>query len=374
MTEAQVAQELQAFLTQVTPIRWMTPHDLAGHRQELARRLRVGDLSPYTRPFQFPDLDISQATALGQQVLRRVSEVPNHLRAIVQDKIESTLRQIQVVQSRDDDALNAWTIEAYGLPSAEVLREAEALVTQPTASREDSRTLSSDDIAAAIQHALKAYELDHWTVKIGPNMAANASVMGRTATVKISQTAQPTVQECRRLIAHEVGGHVLRWENARRQPIPWAQFAFGNSVPTEEGLAALVEEELDVATPSTLHRYAVRVLAVHASKTRNLLDLAFYLGALLPASEAASLALRVRRGIGSPTSTGGLTKDHGYLTGLLRSRRLATDDPDGLQLLRGTKWTIDYLPMAQVLAGQGYLTPASLVPIPELLGLSQIAH
>lgn len=362
---------LTAFTKKLTPLAWATPVNLAEHQAELTRRLISGDDSPYTTPFPFPEVDGGHAVTIGQEVLSHIALAHPVIRPAIESTVLDGLHQLTAIRSRDDDALNEWSMSVHGVPQAAVVATADGLLPVQDAS-DVTETRSVEQFAVCVRDALDSYGLTHWSVQLRNTMSSAASVLGGTSAVRIRTGDSLPVTECRRLLAHEVGGHVLRWENARRQQTPWAQFAFDASTSSEEGLAALTEEELGVSTAQTLRTYAVRVKAVVASRTRNLLELAFYLGGILPAPKAASLTLRIRRGLSDPGSVGGLTKDHSYLTGLLQSRELATQDPQGLKLIRSTKWPIGYLPIARELAGRGELASPTLVASLSRLGLDRV--
>jgi hypothetical protein len=88
----------------------------------------------------------------------------------------------------------------------------------------------------------------------------------------------------------------------------------------------------------------------------------------MPPASSPSIAIRVKRGLVDPNSPGGLTKDHGYLTGLELVEELATD-PAKVRLLYATKWPVDMLAVAEDLAQVGALRFPSLAPCTVLLGV-----
>jgi hypothetical protein len=162
-----------------------------------------------------------------------------------------------------------------------------------------------------------------------------------------------------RLVVHEIGGHVLRWENARTQPEPLLSIPLGNTTATEEGLAVLLEEETGVIDDRQMSIYGARVIGVTLSLELGIVDVGRHLAGIVGPEAAAEIALRCKRGLPDPNQPGGPSKDHGYLTGYLTVRKL---DPSAVRMLRSVKWPTDRLPEIQHLAEQNLWMPELLDP------------
>lgn len=359
---------LAQFSRTFTPIKWTTPVDLHHHVAVLTERIASGnDRAAYPLVFRYPAVDVEAVDQAAYQVRARLGEVPDYLRTIVEAEIDGGREAAHVIAARNDQEVTAWAIRRYGQPSAATLTYAHSVANaQDGSPPHEPATFGAASIAGRLECALAAYGLT-WHVRVDDNMTANASVVGTQNLVKVSSTALVTGREMDRLVCHEVGGHVLRWENARRQASPWASAVLGESVAAEEGLAALVEEELGVATEATTRTYALRVLGVSMLDTTTLDEMARFLANYLPPNEAARMALRLRRGLGNSSSPGGTTKDHAYLTGLMDARALAKSAPWALHLIRGTKWPFAMLDLATDLAEAHLLALPTMAPDGRLL-------
>ncbi|HZK04719.1 MAG TPA: tyrosine/phenylalanine carboxypeptidase domain-containing protein [Actinomycetaceae bacterium] len=344
-----------------TPIRWTTPLGLAHHRTQLADRVRRGDGSPYPERIEFGDPGFERTRAAAGEALAVATRLPDELRELVESETERTLEYTAAIASRRDDAITSWSLRHDGLPDDATIAEARRILALGLPEPEpepEPEPVTVDTVTACFRDALSRHGLDDWRVSIEENMAARMSVLGSRNLVKIRSDIAVSRRELQRLEAHEVGGHVLRWANARQQPESLAAFAFGSTVATEEGLAALREEECGLSSPHTLHTYALRVVGVVAAQDKDLTGLAFVLSEYTDPDSAAELALRIRRGIGDPRRPGGMTKDHGYLTGLLTLREMPADD---ILLLRGVKWAMEHLDLVRRLAAIGRIS----VPLRE---------
>lgn len=346
------AASLKRLSSAITPIAWTTPHDLRSHEQALAEWLAGDHTRVYDRPFEFPSFDLDEIHHLAAQARAACPGVPDVIRDHVEAHVEAQVRAAEVIHARDDQALADWAVTTRGLPTPDALAEASRTVaTTPVPADPAATTIDGTEVQRRMEAALTAYGLTDWHVEVTPNMSANAAVNGRKRRVSIRGTTV-TSRELDRLVVHEVGGHVLRWANAAVQPFEWATFPFGDSVLTEEGLAAHLEEDLGVSQDTNLRTYAVRALAVAAGQTLRLEELALHLTQYLDNTDAARLTLRLRRGFCHAASLGCRTKDHGYWTGLIACRDLTEDDVD---LLRATKWPVEMLDLSRRLTTQGVL-------------------
>lgn len=324
---------------------WSTPLDLAKLRRMLTTKLLKEDASAWAEPIVLPDFDAAPVWQAAEHALANIDVLNDELQQVVLDDIESIKTQLKALESRDDDAVSDWSREQNGLPDNGVIEAAKKIISLELP-KPEPKTENAAAVIQAMQEALNFFQLSDWKIDQVTNNSAKASVLDTKKLVKIRDDILLSVKDKERLVVHEIGGHVLRWVNARNQPEPLASFSLGATVATEEGLAVLGEEEHGYQDLATLRTYAIRVLGVDAGQRMGLVDLAFYLNQFLEAEKAAELAFRLRRGLSDPKSFGGWTKDHGYLSGLLRLRELPTAD---ISLLRGVKWPMEALPLIRKL-------------------------
>lgn len=352
-----------------TPLQWMTPLNLDDLQRELTSILQDPTGTHARLVPVYREIDFSRVRQHLDLLPPLITSAPESLQDLLEADMTSRLALLSALRDRNDDALSSWARKRTGLPSPETIAEATKTLQDTSCTPFENLTVSARELKTRIQTALNGYHLTNWNVVIQPAMAAKASVIGSQNLIRISERCLVSETEAKRLIAHEIGGHVLRWENARRQPLTLAAHPLGVTAPTEEGLAALTEEQLDVSTPDTRRTYALRALAVELARTHGILELALELVNYGPISTAAQLALRIKRGLTQMEAPGGLTKDHGYLSGLRATRRYLSE-PVALSLLRGTKWPLELLRESRELASSGCLVPAELLPSREALAIA----
>ncbi|MFJ4210704.1 tyrosine/phenylalanine carboxypeptidase domain-containing protein [Paenarthrobacter sp. NPDC089675] len=295
-----------------------------------------------------------------ERVLKLARDLDDaYLREIVIADATSTWEQSTAIASRTPSRVTAWAQGQDGLPSDETMDAAWRILAKPLEPPQQAATSLAEDLVSAMQEALDYYSLSHWTIEVSENMGARASVAGRFNKIRVRKDLMLESADLRRLVIHEIGGHVLRWENARAQPEPLLSIPLGSTVATEEGLAVLLEQEMGLIDERQMRIYAARVIGVALSVDAGIVDVGRQLAEIVGPEAAAEIALRCKRGLPDPNQAGGPTKDHGYLTGYLTALGL---DPRKLQMLRSVKWSFQRLPEIQYLAEQQLWVPPLLDP------------
>jgi hypothetical protein len=340
--------------------RLTTPLAAGQHLHRLRELITEPRNSAYPEVFEFPAVPVDEIRPRFERVLRLAKDLDDaYLREIVMSDATSTWEQITAIASRDASCVTAWAQGQDGLPSKETLDSAWHILSKPVEPRQESASASTQDLVIAMQEALDHYSLVDWTIEVAENMGARASVAGSSNKVRVRNGLLLGSADLRRLVVHEIGGHVLRWENARAQPEPLLSIPLGSTVATEEGLAVLLEQEMGLIDERQLRIYAARVIGVALSVDSGIVDVARQLAEIVGSEAASEIALRCKRGLPDPNQAGGPTKDYGYLAGYLTARSL---DPLELRMLRSVKWPFQRLPEIQHLAEQHLWIPPLLDP------------
>lgn len=366
----------------------LTPHVLAARIESVDRALEMADL---TLPLEIARYRASLETYLRgdgpppgrweygpvetRDLLRQVDEcnaavsaaAPFALRSTVESHLHHERELLLGVG--DDAAYSAYCLTVHGLPTPETIAEAHQILEHPVAADADQR-VDAHTVCERIRRGLDGYGLAHWRVEASDRMAARVSVSRAHHRVRVRLDARFTDSEVVRLVVHEVGGHVLRSHNAEVQAEPLSPHALGSTVPTEEGLAAWLETWAGADSSRVIRTYAARVVAVDLAQKAGLIEVAEALTDYVSISQAAEIATRVKRGLRDPHGAGGLTKDHGYLSGLFAITAIIRQQGYSvLPLLFATKWPLSELPLVRSLVGAGLMVPATTLPDSERLGL-----
>ncbi len=159
------------------------------------------------------------------------------------------------------------------------------------------------------------------------------------------------------LLAHEVGTHLLTYNNGRSQPLGLMKTGLAGYDQLQEGLAVVAEYLAGGLTPERLRLLAARVIAVrHLLRGADFVEVFrdVHKTLALPKRHAFFVTLRVFRG-------GGFTKDAIYLRGVLDVlEHLRREQPFDM-LLTG-KFSIAHAPLIHELRCRQLLKAPCLVP------------
>lgn len=359
---------------------WIEPLGVQNHLGALKRMLVERASGSYPRTFDYDRSQIVHYLAdwAAFRTELDTADMDEAIRARVQAEIGEQCERADGLISWADDQYAAFEKSHTGTPERELVSIAQSILDGDLSQvplelsfgdEAGEASITSSQMQACLSAALAAYDLDDWSAVEEPSMTARASVNGAKRRVRVRAGATFTPQEADRLLAHEVGGHVLRWANSQDQPEAWASIPLGQTVPTEEGMASWREVEFAVQSEQQLRIFAARVVAVDAARSEGIADVARRVLPYVGAKDAAEISMRAKRGLRDPNAPGGQTKDWGYLAGLLEMAKLAKDSPETLQLMAGVKWPMKDAPLVMELHRQGRIHLPTRLPEAAKLGL-----
>lgn len=369
---AALAERVQAAVDRVKVLSWIAPENHVGIRRELHTALDTQTATIDQWSYRRVDSSgiLAELRSTRSAVDDLAWEAPG-LHTLAASAVAGAEAAVRAISSRDDATFVGWSRAAYGLPSATTLSAAYELLGEP-GPIEPPRDIPALELVGFVNKALSNYGLSDWTGVTDDTMVATASVRSASNRVTVRSDALFSDADVRRLLVHEVGVHVLRTVNARRQRQSLARLSAGRSAETEEGLAAWHEELFGVSSPATLRGYAARVVGVQIAETEGIVETARQLAEYVGPDQAIAVAIRVKRGLRDPNQPGSFSKDHAYLSGLLRLRAELAANPGDLALVMSTKWAIDELPLARALRDSGELSDRGLLADASLLGLPEL--
>lgn len=284
--------------------------------------------------------------------LERLKIGNSPIELIMERRRRELLAKIELLEYRGGERFLHKSLEIYGQPSPEVMKEAERLVNIEPAFA--PKIMKSDDWIREMSLLLQKHGIP-WKVQNSGNLSARA----RTDSVRKLVAIRPDLKlsriEADRLIVHELV-HIVRKENAELQPYKVFGMNGIKSLETEEGLAIFYEDKLNVLSEIQLRRYAARTLAVK----KMLEGLSFHavynflLEKLFDVEEAYEITQRIFRG-------GGILKDYFYLEGFRKVKNYVACGGD-LSLLLSGKFAVQDVPIVKELMAQGILMKPRYLP------------
>jgi hypothetical protein len=200
-------------------------------------------------------------------------------------------------------------------------------------------------VAQLILRAAHGIGLDP-SVRVEPRLASLAATGERTVFLSARMF---TLHEARRLVAHEVFGHLVVAANARAQPLRLLQIGLAGSFIDQEGVSLYLEAALGLMENERLRTLAARVIAtrcLHAGASFGETARHLYADFGLSSEAAILTTERAYRG-------GGVARDAGYLAGFLRVRAAIAAGQATLDELRRGRVSLEHLPALRKLEAEG---------------------
>ncbi len=333
---------------------YITPLDAAAVRERFLAAWDAGDpanpqLTYLPAPAGAVDaIDAARAALPGDP----------YWRELLGREVDRAAAALRALVSRDPIDLNGYAHAQYGSPSAEAAAQAERyLADHPAGSAAQAPDWPAETAAEVMRAVLDRAGLAEWTVEVTAHMTARMSVLGSKRLLRVRQDGRFTEAEIRRLVVHEIGTHVLRSANGRRQPLRVLGHGVSGYMPTEEGLAVWHEQLLGVTDIDVMRRYALRVIACHTALTG---DFVSVFRAVLPhttVQEAYAMTLRIKRALVDTAEPGGFVKDHVYFAGALDVGAHLAGHPDDHELLLACKWPVTEIGTLRSWRDDGLLQP-----------------
>lgn len=293
-------------------------------------RLRPLEFEPDLVRRELYNLEIENVTDPALHTLFRV-------------KRDEIARLITALEDRDTSRFVYGTLQLYGEVAQPLAAAAQELLELIPAQGPSTSSVTAGAFAEAAREEFDRYRA------VYPDFPANFEVrddisepMVSFGRLLIPATASIRTDRVEPLLHHEVGTHVVTYQNGARQPLKLLTIGLPGYDETQEGLAVLAEYLTGGLDPRRLRVLAARVVAVG-----KLLDGADFLEIFeslraehrIPTKTAWSIAMRVVVG-------GGSVRDAIYLRGI--SRILETLAEGGsLDALFVGKLALDHIPLIQ---------------------------
>jgi hypothetical protein len=365
------AQRLDALLASVAekvrPLPSLTTQDAAEERSRLAQELERGELPvPRARPSARPPesgafrvIDAARRLAedseLGALYLGRLDELELDLAIL---NAWGDAKRVRPLSARRHGTGEQPVQTAHGeVPLAELASAIlQNLSRQPAGPRTLPASASPCDalpesahgplasVAQLILRAARGVGLQP-TVRIEPRLASLAATGERTVFLSARMF---TLHEARRLVAHEVFGHLVVAANARAQPLRLLQIGLGGSFVDQEGVSLYLEAALGLMENERLRTLAARVIAtrcLHAGASFGETARRLYCDYGLSSEAAIMTSERAFRG-------GGVARDAGYLAGFVRVCAAISRGQATLDELRRGRVSLDQLALLRRLEAE----------------------
>jgi uncharacterized protein (TIGR02421 family) len=291
------------------------------------------------RPLEF-EPDLVRRELYGLEI-EHVDDPALH--TLFRAKRDEIGRQITALEDRDTSRFVYGSLQLYGGVAPSLAAAAEKLLATIPPQAPSNRSVTAGAFAEAAREEFERYRA------VYPDFPANLEVRDDISELMVSfgrllipESATIRADRVEPLLHHEVGTHVVTYQNGARQPLKLLTIGLPGYDETQEGLAVLAEYLTGGLDPRRLRVLAARVVAVG-----KMLDGAGFLEIFeslradhqIPTRTAWSIAIRVVVG-------GGSVKDAIYLRGITRILESLAEG-NSLDVLFVGKFALDHIPLIQ---------------------------
>ena len=265
------------------------------------------------------------------------------LHTLFRAKRDEIARQITALEDRDTSRFLYGSLQLYGTVAPPLAAAAEELLETIPPQAPSTQTVTAGAFAEAARVEFERYRAVYPDFPVRVEVRDDISeLMVSFGRLLIPESAAFRADRVEPLLHHEVGTHVVTYQNGARQPLTLLTIGLPGYDETQEGLAVLAEYLTGGLDPRRLRVLAARVVAVG-----KMLDGAGFLDIFeslradhrIPARTAWSIAIRVVIG-------GGSVKDAIYLRGITRILD-ALAEGSRLDVLLVGKLALDHIPLVQ---------------------------
>jgi len=265
------------------------------------------------------------------------------LHTLFRTKRDEIARQITALEDRDTSRFVHGSLQLYGGITQSLASAAQELLTTIPAQSPTAPSVTAGAFAEAARAEIDRYRVVYPDFPVHIDVRDDISeLMVSFGRLLIPKAATFRADRVEPLLHHEVGTHVVTYQNGARQPLKLLTIGLPGYDETQEGLAVLSEYLTGGLDPRRLRVLAARVVAVD-----KMLDGAEFLDIFeslqaehrIPRKTAWLIAIRV-------VVAGGSVKDAIYLRGITRLLEALAEGISLDALLVG-KLALDHIPLIQ---------------------------
>ena len=303
---------------------YINPLNIAEEKEKFSKAWHENKVYNPQFTYQSLDFDLDELRTKLKRLKEAFAKNNHDLSRYYVEHIDETIEALEYFSNRETKVFAAWLTAQYGRPSKKLVQQAEDVLATLDKVVKEEQSVNATEVSDIFAQALEERGFGGWEISI-EEMPARMSINQMLKKVKIKASAKFSPLEIERLKIHEIDTHILRAENAKKQPYLLFQYGFPKYLKTEEGLAILSEEKYGLLSTYDKERYAMRVLAADYSYEHSFYTLFSYLHQRLDFDDAFNMALRTKRGLVDSSQNGGYTKDQVYLDGyfMLKEEPLA---------------------------------------------------
>ncbi len=250
--------------------------------------------------------------------LKRIPQVNHALYPLYKKKIEELEWKLNLLQSLDSLDLGVYSKKVFGKVDRKIYQSALKFIKENKKYNkpDNSDIFNTKDSIEVLRNFLEKHNLGFWDIKILEDSVADIQVT-KKEKILIKNGAKFQKNRLEALLVHEIGTHVFRFENGKRQPLRILERGTANYLQTEEGLAVWNQNQLNLDLGDKYLNPALLVVGIYMGERLNFSDLYHYLKTSFEISDdlAWKICVKTKRGLNDTTLKTSFTKDLIYFTG-----------------------------------------------------------
>lgn len=306
--------------TNVLPDDDLKPVNLDQEKAEFFQSIKEG--REYNPVFEYRKTDNIKYLDALLEVAKDASEFGSYTGTQYVFHCEKLYDWITKFSSKDSD-FGAWLYDLYGKPDASTVESAKRELSRIGYLHVEPETSTAMDAKEYFEGVLKEYGFSGWKIKY-ESMPAKIRISSAERTIFIDGKSRFTSRELSRLAVHEIGTHVVRYENGSKQDLMIFRFGFPNYLECEEGLAIYSEDVSGNLSDYDIGKYCLRVIASELAQHCSFHEVFSSISKQIESEQAFAITARVKRGLGDTSQPFGYSKDQLYFSGYLKVRELKT--------------------------------------------------
>jgi uncharacterized protein (TIGR02421 family) len=280
--------------------------------------------------------------------------------ALLREKRVELDRMITLLDDRDSPRFLPGCLQLYPPVDEDLMAEADVILDQVPAEDAASGSVSPAEFAARATAEIDLYRAEVPEIDSAVFLRADMpGIMVSRGQLHLSTAARIGRDRVEALIHHEVGTHIVTYQNGLIQPLLLLSAGLPGYEQTQEGLAMVAEYVSGGLGANRLRTIAARVVAVDMmTRGAEFVEIfrRMHVDIQLPPPAAWSVTMRVTRG-------GGSSKDAIYLRGLIALLEyLRSEDESAIEPLLVGKIALEHVPLIEELLWRRVLKPPRLRP------------
>lgn len=242
---------------------------------------------------------------------------------LYKERLKTKIYEIECHKNWGNQISTKFVRKYRGEPSRILLSRAKVFCNNFKREKVKFKTLTHEEVSFRLKEKVKELTGDELNV-IFIEIPSKVNITPKAKLMKINPHTKLTSLDVKRLSAHEICVHYMRYYNGSLRNIKILESGTSNYIETEEGLAVYAEEMKGVLSKAQMFIYAGRVIATYYTLRMSFYDVFKKLKSYgFENEEAFAITTRAKRNLSDTSQFGGFTKDYVYFSGYLKIKKYA---------------------------------------------------